>query len=120
MATPTTYTDAEILDIAKHQKAILWLILANIPAYLASAQLSVIPIFVVAILSLVFIYKLAVALRSSVPALYVLLGLVPCISLIALLVINSQATGALKSRGIGVGLMGANQADLKKMGAPEA
>ncbi len=118
MGTKITYTDAEILDIAKNQKAILWLIVANIGAYAAAGSLTVIPIFIVAILSLVVIYKLAVALRASAPALYVVLGLIPCISLIALVVINSQATTALKSRGIRVGLMGANEGDLKKISSP--
>ena len=120
MATNITYNDAEVLDIAKHQKAIIWLILVSIPAYAASVFIPFIPTLIVGVISLVFIYKLAAALRESAPWLYVLLGIIPCISLIALLVINSRATAALKARGIRVGLMGANGDDLKKIGSNAA
>ena len=114
MATNTTYTDAEVLDIAKHQKAIILLIPLSMAAYVAATFVPFLPVFV-GIISLVFIYQLAAALKETSPWLFVLLGIIPCISLIALLMINSRATSALKSRGIRVGLLGANEDDLKKI-----
>ena len=114
MATNQNYTDTEVLVIAKRQKAIIWLILLSIPAYAASIVIPFIPI-ILAIISLVFIYQLAAALKESAPWRYVILGLIPCVNLIALLVINARATSALKARGIGVGLMGARKDDLDKL-----
>ena len=114
MATNQNYTDTEVLVIAKRQKAIIWLILLSIPAYSASIVIPFIPI-IFTIISLVFIYQLAAALKESAPWLYVILGLIPCVSLIALLVINARATSALKARGIGVGLMGARKDDLDRL-----
>src|SRR5206468_2812306 len=96
MATNMTYGDADVLDIAKRQKAIIWLILISIPAYIVSLKIPFLP-FIVGIISLVFIYQLAAALKESAPWLYVVLGVIPCVSLIALLVINSRATSALMS-----------------------
>lgn len=114
MATNQTYNNTEVLDIAKRQKAIIWLILISIPVYAASLVIPFLPL-IVGIISLVFIYQLAAALKESAPWLYVILGLIPCISLIALLVINSRATSALKAHGIRVGLMGARRDDLDKL-----
>ena len=76
-------------------------------------------LLIMSIVSLVFIYKLAVALKESAPWLYVILGLIPCISLIALLVISGRATSALRTRGVHVGLMGARKDDLDKLTTQE-
>jgi hypothetical protein len=119
MANEITYTDSEILDIAKRQKAILWLIVASIPAYALNLVIRLVPTLVIGIISLVFIYKLAVALKSSVPWVWVISGVIPCVGLIALLILNSYASAALRARGIKVGLMGASTEDLAKLtGAP--
>jgi hypothetical protein len=114
MTTPVPYNNAEILDIAKRQKTIIWLILLSIPAYIAAVVVPFLPL-VVGIISLLFIYQLAVALKETSPWLYVVLGLIPCVSVIALLVINSRATSALKTGGVHVGLMGARKADLQAL-----
>ncbi len=66
MASNRTYTDSEVLDIARRQKAILWLILISIPAYAASLVIPFLPL-IVGIVSLVFIYQLAAALKLSAP-----------------------------------------------------
>jgi hypothetical protein len=113
MAGKITCSDGEVFAIAKRQKAIIWLILLSIPAYAIAMRIPFLPVGI-AIISLVFIYKLAVALRED-PWMYVILGVIPCISLIALLYLNSQANSALKARRIRVGLMGANNEDLKKL-----
>jgi len=46
---------------------------------------------------------------------YLLLGLIPCISLVSLLMLSSRAQAALKSHGVAVGLMGASRADLERL-----
>ena len=59
-------------------------------------------------------YNLAKQLNSQGLAIfYAILMIVPCISLIMLLVVNQQATGFLKGHGIDVGLMGANMNQFK-------
>ncbi|MGP8200027.1 MAG: hypothetical protein ACLQU4_11060 [Limisphaerales bacterium] len=112
--TPPCYTDTELVDIAERQKAIIWLILLATPAMVAFAVTPYIPIIFI-VLSVVFIYQLAAALKEPSPWLYVIVGLMPCISLITLLVINARAITALKTRGVRVGLMGALKNDLDKI-----
>jgi hypothetical protein len=46
---------------------------------------------------------------------YAVFALIPLIGVIPLLIASSKATAALTSRGIRVGLMGANQDDLSKL-----
>ena len=61
---------------------------------------------VCAILMLVQVYRLTQAMGSSVAILWVLAMFVPCLNLIFLLVLNSQATSWLNIRGVKVGLLG--------------
>ena len=113
MSTTETpqYTDPEIREIGNKQKAILWTFLASIAlSYVSYGQIAA------AIISVIFIYQLAAALKSRVAWLYVILAFVPLVSLIALLVINSQATKVLKARGLKVGLMGASSSALSALG----
>ena len=68
------------------------------------------------VVSLVFVYKLAAALKMPSPWQYVVFTLTPCAGITSLLVLNGHATSALKARGIRVGLMGARQEDLARIG----
>jgi hypothetical protein len=61
---------------------------------------------------LVCIAKLASALRSRFVWLWVIGALIPCVSLIVLVAINSNATSALQLSGVRVGLLGARLRDL--------
>lgn len=70
---------------------------------------------VVVVLSIYGIYKLALSLGKPAPVLYALAMVLPCVSLIVLLVLNSQATQMLKSNGIDVGLMGASKEDIEQL-----
>jgi hypothetical protein len=63
----------------------------------------------------VLIYRLAKALEVQSPWVYVVCAFIPYINNLTLLVINVQATGALKRHGIQVGLMGARNEDLMKL-----
>lgn len=113
------WTNAEVLVVAESQKQILWMILLNIIATLLalhapSALFSYAPV-VTGIITVYFIYKLAVALRSTAPWVYMILAFVPLVSLIALFFINSRATKRLEVHEIKVGLMGAKATDLEKL-----
>jgi hypothetical protein len=59
--------------------------------------------------SMVAIFLLANELyHTAIAVLCVLLIIVPCISLITLLIVNGKATGFLQQHGIKVGFMGVN------------
>ncbi len=54
----------------------------------------------------VFAYRTARALGSDIAWLWAILVFVPCVNLVALLVLSSLATAACRKRGIPVGLLG--------------
>lgn len=120
----STYSNVEILYIAKQQEAVLWFIPISILAYLVGFAIGpeMVPVFVLAlgVISLIFIYQLALALKEPAPWVYAILALIPCISLISMLILNGRATSALKAQGIRVGLMGARKEDLDKINANTA
>lgn len=107
----TYITDKELCDIANGQKAVIWLIPFSLAAIL-------VPFFgqiVMGIFSLIFVYKLAVALKSKVAWLWCILMFIPIISMISLCILNGKATSVLKNAGIKVGLMGANKKQMEKV-----
>ena len=53
MATSINHSDADVLTIAKHQKAIIWLILLSISAYAANLIIPFLPTLNVGIISLI-------------------------------------------------------------------
>jgi len=107
--------------VAKYQQWVLYALLANIAinvlimanaiagrsAILATIGTLVGLLGVVA--GMVAIYLLAAEIYNvGIGVLCAVLTLLPCISLIALLIVNGKATTYLQQRGIKVGLMGAN------------
>ena len=114
------FTKAEVVEVARMQKAVLWLLLALLVANGLAASVPIIGLvvyLVVVVASLIYTYKLAKAVKALSPGQYLVLGLIPCLNLIALLMINSNATAVLKAHGIAVGLMGANQKQLTEFSA---
>lgn len=87
----------------------------SIPIYLSFITSPLIPAIPISIISLVFIYRLAAALKEPNPWLYAIFGLIPYVNVVSLLVINSRATTALKVCGVHVGLLGARKDDLAKL-----
>ena len=107
--------------VAKYQQWVLYALLANIVINVLimanaiagrSAILATIGTLVgliVAVAGMVAIYLLAAEIYNvGIGVLCAVLTLLPCISLITLLIVNSKATTYLQQRGIKVGLMGAN------------
>ena len=61
------------------------------------------------------VFVVLIGLKTSGPAVGVLMGLltlVPCLSLIIIVVVNTQATGVLQRNGVRVGLIGARMSDI--------
>ena len=107
----SSFTNAEIYEIGKRQRAILWLIIISIPAMF----IPIIGPITTAIINVIFVYKLAKALKSDVAWLWCILVIIPLVSLISLVIINGKATNALRKSGIKVGLMGGNKEQLEKL-----
>lgn len=109
----------KIQSVASAQRLVLLALLTsfgvNIVSFVVSGQqLAIQVVFLFVALAVVCfmvfaMYNLAKQLNSQgLAVLYAVLMIVPCISLIMLLVVNQQATGFLTSHGIKVGLMGAD------------
>lgn len=109
----------KVRAVAKAQRLVLLSLLAGIGLNIASyaiGGLSPIIQFAFLFLALAVIgfmvyamYNLASQLNSTgIAILYAVLMIVPCVSLIMLLVVNQQATGFLTANGVKVGLMGAD------------
>jgi purine-cytosine permease-like protein len=98
----------DMQEIAKRQKAILWMILLGLVAsFIPPATL------VTGSIQIYFVSKLASATRTRSWA-YIIGAFLPLINFLVLAALNSTATGILKANGIRVGLMGANSADLER------
>jgi hypothetical protein len=102
------FLDAGIMAIADHLKATIWLRLFSLGMF-------GIRFVITGFVSMIFVYRLARATRSPTPGLYAAVSLIPFIGLVGLLMVNSDATDALRRRRIRVGLMGANRGDLAKL-----
>lgn len=108
--------------IAIYQKVILLCILAYVTLFVGQFFVPaetkwVLGIFGLAVIltATVFVFLLSTKVYSVVAG--VLLGLVtlvPCVGLIALLVINGKATSTLRAHGINVGLIGADLSQIDK------
>lgn len=100
------WAKAELLDVAKYQSYIQWLVLASLVAmFIPYATI------LTGIIGLFFIYKLASALRSKVAWLYIIASFMPLIGLLALLDLVQRASKVLKANGIKIGIMGAKMND---------
>ena len=94
------------------------IVLAYFGASVAGAQISAIPggrylvgaiAIVILVAGVVYAVRMASALHGTgVAVLCAVLLLVPCLGLLVLLVLNSQATAQLKKAGLRVGLLGAD------------
>ena len=106
------YTNAEVKDIAKGQRVIIWmavilLLTINSYAYLIAG-----------FITSCYIYQLAKVMKLSKPGGWALGVFVPLLNLFLLLSINGKATAAIKSKGVSVGLFGAKRAELDELEIP--
>lgn len=67
---------------------------------------AVVLILVGLVMTLISVYRIASGMGSSTGILYVVGMLMPCVSLLVLLAVNSQAKTWLEARGVPVGLLG--------------
>lgn len=107
----TEFTKAEVHEVGKRQKTILWLLLASIVAHVVFQP----ALILTGLLCVVFIFKLAKAEKSKAAWVWAILAFLPILSLIALLVVNGRATRILRDAGLKVGVMGANKQQLESL-----
>ena len=88
MTASKKWTNTELVEVAKRQKQVLWMI----PLSLVGMFIPLTCI-VIGLIQLYFIYKLAKAERSSSPWLYIIMAFIPLISLIGIL--SNLKTGIL-------------------------
>ncbi|MEM9414332.1 MAG: hypothetical protein AAGA29_02485 [Planctomycetota bacterium] len=112
--TPQPPSQGPIEQVASGQKMIIYAILINIVTYVL--QIAIHPLLgllaIAAIaLGIIGIINLAKGLGKStgMTVLFVILMFVPCVSIIMLLILNSEATKELERAGYRVGLMGASK-----------
>ena len=108
----SSWSPAEVVEIARRQRQILWLILLGLVGL-------VIPfaVLVIGLIQVYFVVKLASSLRSRAPWLYIVPMFIPYISLLTLLFLNRKATAAIRSHGLSVGLMGVSESDIGRFTA---
>jgi uncharacterized membrane protein len=118
-ATEVEPVDREKLRrVARRQQWVLYALLAQIAVYVAMlalqgasgvAALLGLLFLGLAIFSMVAVFLLAKELLHIVVAVIcTVLMLIPCISLLTLVIVNGRATRLLQQHGVKVGLMGAN------------
>lgn len=138
MTTVMDYNNEDLLRIARAQKLLVWIFLigallvcaavttAAVAAARAGSGSQVLPAPWAGLLravqiafwlgAVIFAYWVARALKTRAVWVYVILMLIPCVSLITLLVLNYKATAVLRTHGVHVGLFGAKKEDLGKLG----
>ena len=124
MNAPSLLDANQIESVRSGQKIVIWAILLNIALYLAQILtmkgdnplfgliIIVVGLFTF-VLSIVGVVKMGSGLGYHI-ALRVLLAvllIVPCVSLIVLLVLSVKSTKVLKDHGYTVGLLGAEKKD---------
>jgi hypothetical protein len=111
------YSEPDLLQIAKYQKRILWLILIILILIPFMLRPGVEAAFALSIFGVYFLVRLSRALKTSTPLLVVfgILMLIPYVSFILLGLEDGRATRVLRKNGIKVGLMGAKKDDIKRI-----
>ncbi len=108
-------SNAQLCEIGKRQKQILWMILICLVANIASRLLQApVLIIVAALFQFYFVYKLAKSVGSMAWP-YIILLFIPLLGLIGLFVLSDKATKILKNHGLKVGLMGVPSKELLKL-----
>jgi len=112
-----SFSDEEIQLVGQRQRAIIFFIIPLEAVCLLSLLtwrfllLGIIARIVAAVL----IYRMAVALKRPFPAGYAFLAFLPVVGLIALVVLNGEATAVLRARRIRVGVLGAGAEELETL-----
>jgi succinate-acetate transporter protein len=124
MNPPSLLSAEQIESVRTGQKIVIWAILLNIAIYLTQiltmrGDNSIIGLLMIVlglftfVLSIVGIVKMSggMGYHIALRVLLAVLMIVPCVSLIVLLVLSIKSTNILKAHGYKVGLLGAEKKD---------
>ena len=103
------WTKPDLIEVAKYQKYIQWLVLARLMSMFMPYST-----IVTTVIGIYFIYRLAAALRSTVAWLYIIVAFIPLFGLLALLHLVVSAIKILRAHGIRVSVMGAKMEDFDR------
>lgn len=124
----TSFTNSQIVEIARNQKRILWLLVIGLAVLLGSFRLPAVRTVIVlltltilgiGVIAAWMIYRLATVMEEPGRWLYVVCAFIPYVSTVTLLILNVRATSALRNHGLRVGLMGVSHADIVRLASPE-
>lgn len=110
-AVGRSFSDEEIQLIGQRQRAIICSIIPLDAVTLLAWRFLLLGI-IARIVAMVLIYRMAVALKRPFPPGYAFLAFLPLVGLIALVLLNGEATAVLRARGIRVGVLGADAEEL--------
>lgn len=116
-------------NVATYHRYVIFCILANIAVWVVGklaldqfagneggtivARLAVIVVAIVVVIeTMSCVFKLSSALKTGTAGFNAFAMIIPCLSIIVLLILSQQATNYLKQRGIKVGILGANPASI--------
>jgi hypothetical protein len=131
--SPCVVSGIDMRLVAKRQRLLLWVILALLalqfsPMFLLRLRVvepALVDVvwklsFLVLVLVVVAVVMMLAAMRRHIVVicLYGLLTFAPCANLVILLLVNSQATRALRKAGLRVGLMGVKDEDVVRLLSP--
>ena len=110
----------DLREVAQYQKCILVCILINLIAILGQFVLPPdlriiiwVGMLAVSLSGALFVFILALKIyNTAAGVIFAIWAIVPCIGLIALVIVNERATSILKDNGVRVGLLGANLSEL--------
>lgn len=120
-ASALPFTDAEYLIIVKKFTVLIRVFLGGILLVFLcgmfdfSQNLLIALEAVIGILFLIFVYQVADSLKSKFAWLFVVLCLIPLVSLLVLIFLNREVKKTLKLRGIKLGFLGVSSADLASL-----
>jgi len=108
----TEFTNEDVVAIARTQRTVIWLVIASLIDFAFP------PVFIViTFLKIVFIYCLTDELKLRISWILFVCTIIPFVNIILILKLNAKATAVIRSKGVKVGLLGANRAQLVKLTA---
>jgi ABC-type multidrug transport system permease subunit len=107
---PSNGPTINILSVAKAQKGLLIIVLINFISVIFIRHWAA--SLLVSMGAMYFTYKLLVALNAKNKIVWLIGMIVPLLSLILLLILNSRATKAIQAAGFKVGILGADTKQL--------
>lgn len=109
------FSKDQLRQIAKSQNLLMWALLAGLAAFfIAHIPFLGLPLVIIVVVFEIYaLYQLGTALRLPLVWLMCVGMLIPCVSLLILVLVSGRASKILKAAGVRVGFMGGRAEDIK-------